>query len=164
MFVGPERMGLYITLLGNLPIANCQFLTAGAELAYTPMMYSDRFVADPLYRAAELQTLAADAPLVRLLIIESDFVIVCSTCWTFSFVCCMYCCHGMSPKGIAMACLRKASGCRALHSGPTGFGAIHGSSFYFVFMPISEACGFAGTSILTFGITTLCLSQVLYSS
>jgi len=36
----------------------------GADLCYTPMMYSGRFAADAAYRAAELQTCAADAPLV----------------------------------------------------------------------------------------------------
>lgn len=36
----------------------------GAQLAYTPMMYSDLFVADAEYRAAELLTLPADQPLV----------------------------------------------------------------------------------------------------
>ena len=36
----------------------------GADLAYTPMMYSGRFATDAAYREAELQTCAADAPLV----------------------------------------------------------------------------------------------------
>jgi tRNA-dihydrouridine synthase 1 len=36
----------------------------GADLCYTPMLYSGRFAADAAYRAAELQTCAADAPLV----------------------------------------------------------------------------------------------------
>ena len=36
----------------------------GAELCYTPMIYSERFVGDAAYRAAELRTCAEDAPLV----------------------------------------------------------------------------------------------------
>lgn len=36
----------------------------GAQLAYTPMMHADRFVSSPQYRAAELQTLGVDQPLV----------------------------------------------------------------------------------------------------
>lgn len=36
----------------------------GADLCYTEMLYSERFVADPEYRARKLQTCADDAPLV----------------------------------------------------------------------------------------------------
>jgi len=36
----------------------------GAQLCYTPMMHADRFASDAAYRAAELQTVAEDAPLV----------------------------------------------------------------------------------------------------
>ena len=36
----------------------------GADLCYTEMLYSERFVADPEYRARKLQTCAEDAPLI----------------------------------------------------------------------------------------------------
>mmetsp|Transcript_15347 Transcript_15347/g.35334 ORF Transcript_15347/g.35334 Transcript_15347/m.35334 type:complete len:428 (-) Transcript_15347:1147-2430(-) len=36
----------------------------GAQLCYTPMIYSNRFVDDEAYRRAELRSCAADAPLV----------------------------------------------------------------------------------------------------
>lgn len=36
----------------------------GATLAYTPMMSSDRFAVDPLYREQEFQTVPEDRPLV----------------------------------------------------------------------------------------------------